>query len=96
MGEELVVPLRAQDDNLADDVSITGVNLPLNAVLSDVVRNISQRVPELWTGCGPSHPAELNHCFQVCPALCPRMTFAIMTLNETTCYSVYEQCNYLY
>lgn len=38
MGEEMTVALRAQDDNLADDVNITGVNLPFNAVLSDVVR----------------------------------------------------------
>ena len=44
MGEELVVPLRAQDDNLADDVRITGVNLPLHAVLSDVVHAIPQRL----------------------------------------------------
>ena len=56
MGEELVVPLRAQDDNLADNVSITGVNLPLNAVLSDVVhaiprsylRLIDFRITQLW------------------------------------------------
>jgi hypothetical protein len=39
MGEELVVPLRAQDDNLADDVNITGVDLPQNAVMSDLVKD---------------------------------------------------------